>query len=261
MNDDLPPLDIDPIRRGTAHLALRPHLLYHPVVDSTNRILRDVPPEEWKSGTVAMTDFQEAGRGRQGRTWLAPPRSSLLFSVALEVPSGVAPGDGIMMMALAVADGIAAVTDLSPTIKWPNDVLLSGKKTCGILAEYDEEAGRRRLILGAGINVNFDPAEQGVVGATSLRKEAGRLVSREDLAVAVLSALDRWYGALLDGPDRVFDGWSGRLDTIGRDVTVFDATGSWRGKAIGVLRNGALRVRTSDGEVRTVYAADVSVRT
>lgn len=221
---------------------------------------RELPPDSWQTGTVVVTDFQTAGKGRQGRSWQAPRDSALLLSILLDLPDRAMPTDGLMVASLAVADAIKEVTGLEAALKWPNDVLLHGSKVCGILAEFEEQAGRRKLTLGMGLNVSYNPASAGVSGATSVSAEAGVEVSREALAIALFNGLDLWYCALTEDPDAVFAAWKGRLETVGHPVVVLEADRRWQGEAIGVHRNGGLQVRTADGQVRTVYAADVSVR-
>jgi BirA family biotin operon repressor/biotin-[acetyl-CoA-carboxylase] ligase len=255
------PLDIDRVAHGVATLSLRPHLVYVPSADSTNRVARDLPEGAWHHGTSILTDFQEAGRGRQGRGWVSPPGTSLLLSIVLVPPPHVSPPDIVMAAALAVADTVASVTGLPAALKWPNDVLVGGKKVCGILAEYADEGSRRRAILGIGLNVNFDPATEGIADATGLSAELGAPLDRESCAISLFRALDMWYGALTEDSDSVFAAWEARLETVGRQVVVIESKVTWQGIAIGVARNGGLRVEDGDGNTRVVYAGDVSVRT
>jgi BirA family biotin operon repressor/biotin-[acetyl-CoA-carboxylase] ligase len=254
------PLDVARIRRETADLALRPDVRYVPETDSTNRMAAALRPGEWRSGTAILTDYQRAGKGRQGRSWQAPPGTGLLLSILLHLPPPILASDGLMVGALAIADAIADVASLAPAIKWPNDVLIRGLKVCGVLAEFSEQADQRRLVLGIGLNVSVDPTALGVAGATSVSAEAGHDISREDLAVALFKRLDMWYCALTEEPDAVFAAWRGRLETLGHPVIVLEAGSTWHGEAVGVHRNGGLQVRTAGGEIRTVYAADVSLR-
>ena len=255
-------LDVDRIRGSARPLQIGSDLRYFTAVDSTNRVARDLPAGNWCSGTVVVTEFQEAGRGRRGRTWIAPPGSSLLVSVLLRAPVRALPSHGAMMAALAAADAIAETSGLTCRFKWPNDLLIGERKVGGILAESARQGNVTRLILGLGINVNFDPgADTAIEGApTSLQRELGRPVSRELLAIGLFKRCDLWYGYLTRDPDRIFAEWTSRLITLGRPVLVYDTSGSWRGVATGVERDGGLLVRDDDGKVRTIYAADVSIR-
>jgi len=255
-----PPLNVERIQSAIADSSIGADLRYFPEVDSTNRVAREFRGE-WRHGTVILTDYQEAGRGRRGRIWTAPPRSSVLLSAVLRPPAHVRPVDTVMVAGLSVADSVRRETGLSVALKWPNDVLVGGRKVCGILAEGERQEGSW-IILGVGINGNFDPREhEGIPeSATSLLQELGRAVDREALTVTLLKSLDLWYHSLTHNPDDVFSAWASRLHTVGRPVTVVDQSGAWHGVATGVSRDGGLLVRDDTGEVRTVYAADVSIR-
>lgn len=255
-------LDVAQVRRLTKHLVIGSDLRYFPAVDSSNRVARELPPGSWRTGTVIVTDYQEAGRGRQDRAWLAPPGSSLLLSLIIEPTAPVPPGETVMIAALAVGDAIEKETGLQTQLKWPNDVLIDGRKVCGILAEQSDQGAVKRLIVGFGINVNFDPSEvAGLPGsATSLRKELGSSVNREGLLAGLFKSLDMWYRYLRRDPDGVFSAWTARLATIGKPVAVTDVSDTWHGFATGVQRDGALLVRDDKGETHVVYAADVTVR-
>jgi BirA family biotin operon repressor/biotin-[acetyl-CoA-carboxylase] ligase len=156
---------------------------------STQRLLTD----EHSEGAVALTEEQTEGRGRLGRRWLSPPGASLLFSVLLEPPVDTARLPELTVVAGGVcAEAIARVTGLEPEIKLPNDVLISGRKTAGILAE----ARDGRVVLGVGVNVNVTEADlpQDVdTPATSLLVETGREIDRIELLVEILDRLERAY--------------------------------------------------------------------
>jgi BirA family biotin operon repressor/biotin-[acetyl-CoA-carboxylase] ligase len=163
--------------------------LYVEVAPSTQRLLGD----DLSEGAVAVTDEQTEGRGRLGRRWYSPPGVSLLFSVLLEPSLDVARFAELSLVAgRVVAEAIAAVTEVEPTIKPPNDVLVDGRKVAGILAE----ARDGRVMLGIGINVNVPaeelPAEVGTP-ATSLLAATGKPVDRADLLVEILDRLERAY--------------------------------------------------------------------
>jgi len=236
-------------------------LLYFSEVDSTNRIVRELAPEEWRTGVVAITDFQTAGRGRGGRGWSSPAQSGLLMSTLLELPAAAEPADAIMFAALAVADALRISTGMDVDTKWPNDLLVKGRKVCGMLAESVNRNGRRWAIVGIGINVLAAPTLDATsrYAVTSLSEEAGSALDRESLAVGVFRQLDLWYRCLTQGPDGVFAAWSARLRMIGSDIIVQDGSGEWRGRALGARRDGALLVRHVDGTLRSVHAGDVSI--
>jgi BirA family transcriptional regulator, biotin operon repressor / biotin---[acetyl-CoA-carboxylase] ligase len=172
----------------------RPYL-YAEVTPSTQRLLGDKHSE----GAVAVTEEQTEGRGRLGRRWLSPPAVSLLFSVLLEPAVETSRLPELSLVAgQACAGAIEAVAGVTPRIKLPNDILLSGRKVAGILAEAREG----RVVLGIGVNVNVPEADLPAavdLPATSLLVETGREVDRADLLVELLERLehvyDDWVGA------------------------------------------------------------------
>lgn len=218
--------------------------------------------EDWSNGTVVLTDYQEAGRGRRGRGWLAPPQTSLLFSILFQAGIGKPLAGYIMMAALAVADGVSDATGIQPELKWPNDLLVGDRKLCGILAESSRTENGVRVVLGVGLNVNTQTNDSEALppNSTTLQRETGRVIDRESLAVAIFGRFDLWYRDLIDLSDRVYSVWASRLGMIGCPIVVQDGKDIWEGTAVGVLRDGGLQVRDRRGALRTVYAADVSVR-
>ena len=159
------------------------------VTPSTQKLLGD----EHSEGAVALAEEQTEGRGRLGRSWLSPPGVSLLFSLLLEPPVETVRLPELTLVAgQACAEAIAAVTGLTPEIKLPNDILVGGRKTAGILAE----ARDGRVVLGIGVNANVPAAglPQGIdPPATSLLLETGREIDRVELLVELLDRLERAY--------------------------------------------------------------------
>jgi BirA family biotin operon repressor/biotin-[acetyl-CoA-carboxylase] ligase len=185
MSDSLAPEYVVPRLRGRFG---RPYL-YVEVCPSTQRLLGP----EHAEGAVAVTEEQTEGRGRLGRRWLSPPRVSVLCSILLTPPVETQHLPELSLVAgEACAEAISAVTKLEPEIKLPNDVLLGGRKTAGILAE----ARDGRVVLGIGINVNLERAQLPAEvdrPPTSLLVETGRAVDRAELLVELLAVLERRY--------------------------------------------------------------------
>jgi BirA family biotin operon repressor/biotin-[acetyl-CoA-carboxylase] ligase len=250
-------LDIERLTLGLAACPLVTAFHYAPIIDSTNRVLRDRLPTG-EAGLLVVTDEQTRGRGRRDNRWLAPACSSVLLSVALK-SAGLYQTDIVIAAALAVAEAVETTCGLRPDIKWPNDVLAPGGKVCGILAE---QLPGGCVALGVGINCNFDPAvEPGFpAGASSLSSELGRAVDREKLVTILFKRLHVWYRCLTLSRETVFKEWSDRLVTVGRPVEVVTEGQPWPATAVGVRRDGALLVVDSLGTTHTLYAADVSVR-
>jgi BirA family biotin operon repressor/biotin-[acetyl-CoA-carboxylase] ligase len=258
--------EIDPLDIPRLHVALQSHpigreIIYLPEVDSTNRFVRELGPDRVGHGLIVLTDFQLAGRGRRGRVWHAAPGSALLTSVVLAGVTGAPQTYLVMVAALAAADAIGLVTGRRAQLKWPNDVLLSGRKVCGILAERCRF--ETYYVIGIGVNVLASPNERDVPAdaATSLNSMADRPVSRTDFAVALFKSLNMWYRMLTQEPGSIFEEWAHRLAVAGVPLEVHERSGTWRAVAVEVQRDGGLLVENDDGSTQTLYAADVTVRT
>lgn len=189
MRDSVAPEAVEPLLRGRFG---RPYA-YVASCESTQRLLGEDAPE----GAVVATDEQTQGRGRLGRRWVAPAGTSVLCSIVLRpaVPPERLP-ELSLVAGRACADAIAKVTGLAPTVKFPNDVLVGGRKTAGVLAEARDE----RVVLGIGVNVHQTEAELPVetdTPATSLHVESGARVDRAELLATLLEELERGYDAWL----------------------------------------------------------------
>ncbi len=217
----------------------------------------------WRLDCESVAVFaneQRAGRGRRGRAWVAPPGSSILLSlmVASDGPlTGLAPAP-----ALAVCDAIWKVTGLAATLKWPNDVLLGGRKVSGVLVENRQtDFGHARAIVGIGINVHQELSDlpaRAAFPATSLRLASSSGVDRAHLAASLLDSLSYRIEEWRTAPERTQQHWRDRLVTIGRLVTIEVPGGTLlRGVAEDVDRAGALLVRLPDGDTRLVSEGSV----
>jgi BirA family transcriptional regulator, biotin operon repressor / biotin---[acetyl-CoA-carboxylase] ligase len=210
--------------------------VHHRLTDSTNERARELAAAGAPHGTLVTADEQSAGRGRQGRTWTAPPGSAVLMSVLLRELSETLP--------LAAAVAVCEALPVEARIKWPNDVWIDGRKVAGILVEARPQEGW--AVLGIGLNVSVEvedfPAELRET-ATSLRI-AGADLAREAALEAVLAALDHW---LPQPTDDVLAAWRSRDALLGRSVRW--QNGSNEGTAAGIDASGALLVDTADGTV------------
>lgn len=234
-------------------------------VGSTNDVAKARAKEGAPEGLVVVAEEQLAGRGRRGRSWSSPFGLGVWSSTLLRprITPFEAPQTALIA-ALAVARAIERSTCLAAEVKWPNDVLLQGKKVSGILVEMDAELERVRwLVVGIGINANL-PAEalpeEARSSATSLLLATGRPVDRAALLARVLEELERAYIAWQEGGlGPLLAEVRGRMGMLGREVTVAGQRERWTGRAVDVAGDGALLVER-DGEVIPVHAADVSVR-
>jgi len=220
-------------------------------VGSTNDVAASLP-----AGSVVVADHQSAGRGRRGHAWFSPPGSGLYVSVVLAPATArVDPPRATMLLTLAagvaIAEGVEAAAGLAVDLKWPNDLVVSGRKLAGILAE----GGGDTVVLGYGINLleaAFPPELRG--RATSLQSELGRTVDRDLVLDETLAALSRRYDDLVDGRfDAILDAWRRRAPRAsGAHVTWTTSEGTRSGITAGIDDRGALLVRIEDRVERIV---------
>ncbi len=231
--------------------------------DSTNRVAMELGYAGEPEGTVVMAEAQTAGRGRSGRTWHSERGTGLYFTVLLRPRLSPAQAPLLTMLAgISAHAAVQASTGLVPELKWPNDLLLNGKKFGGILTEMHAEPNAVRfVIVGIGINVNQEkfPAELSAI-ATSLRKESGRLTYRLELLARLLSQFEGDYNRFLrEGPGFVVE----RFQSVssfaqGRRVRVETGAEGYAGTTAGLSPEGLLLVARDDGPLVTVIAGDVT---
>lgn len=230
---------------------------------STNADLLAAARAGEPSGAVLVTDHQQAGRGRLGRAWEAPPGTSLMLSVLVRpTPAAAARLHGVTQaMALAARTAVTAVAGATPELKWPNDLLVGSRKLAGILAETVVEDGKiAGVVVGMGLNVNWPaqlPAEL-AERAVALNHVVGHPIDREALLGAVLAQLaprvDQWQ----EGRPELAREYRAVLGTLGQRVRVEVGEGALIGTAADVGDDGRLIVRLDDGEERVVSAGDVT---
>jgi BirA family transcriptional regulator, biotin operon repressor / biotin---[acetyl-CoA-carboxylase] ligase len=233
---------------------------------STNEDLKLLARAGAAEGLVLSTDEQTQGRGRRGRTWSAPPGSSLLCSTLLR-PAWLPAADGFyltILAAVAAAEAIESIVAARIDLKWPNDLQHQGRKLGGILVETELDGEALSwAIVGIGLNVNWDPSSvtELAATATSLVMIAGKPVSRLDLLGTLLQRLDNRYFRLRAGArQQLFDDWRSRLVTLGRSVQAEIAGHLLEGMAENVAPSGGLLIRDQYGELNEVSAGDVTLR-
>ena len=224
-------------------------------VDSTQAVLARLAAEGAAEGTVVTARHQTAGRGRRGRQWWDAPGASLLMSVLLEPPVPTAQAPQLSLVAgLAVAEALAATTGVSARIRWPNDIVIDGKKVSGVLPEAVSRSDGRLAYVLLGIGINVDqrefPADLRDV-ATSLRLATGAVHDQRQLLSAVLDALDQRYGEWLAcGFAGLRQDWRRRASTLGEHVRTGDGQA---GVAVDVDETGALLIDAGrDGLTRVI---------
>ena len=238
---------------------LKPKVLRFESLPSTNTELARLASEGAPEGVSVVAEEQTAGRGRLQRAWSSLKGAGLYFSILLRptIPQNCWPLI-TFMAALAVGDALRGACELETDIKWPNDILSGERKICGILAEAIDTPGGRAVILGIGINLteNAYPPELANL-AISVSEATGGAPDREQLLAALLTALSHWYSQLNE-PGQIVDAWSNRSSyALGKLVQVSNGDDVWQGTTAGVEPDGALRLRTSSGDIKLVRAGDV----
>lgn len=234
-------------------------------IDSTNLALRRLKEGDHVHGALIVADKQTDGRGRRGRRWESPSGSSIFMSILLkpEIQPDQAPMLTIVM-AYSVAKAIQKLTGLDAKIKWPNDIVLNGKKVCGILTEMSAEIDFvHYVIIGIGINVNTESfAPEIRETASSLYMEGKEKVKRAQLIAAVMEEFENDYSQFVAAGDLsgMMDDYNALLVNCGREVRVLQPGNEYSGVAHGIDEQGNLLVETKDGEMNRVYAGEVSVR-
>jgi BirA family biotin operon repressor/biotin-[acetyl-CoA-carboxylase] ligase len=257
------PLSLDEIQGalGTKRLGTKFH--YFEEIDSTNSHVRRLAETGAPEGEVVIAERQFEGRGRLGRSWESPPYCNLYFSLLLRPALAPVHAPQITLMAaVALADTVAAFVVEPPVIKWPNDILLQGKKVAGILTESSCDAKHIEfVILGIGVNLNFSRERMPETirdRATSLMEVGGKSFSRENFLRRLIQDLDRCYGILEDfGFDAIAPRWEAYFALRGRRVRVEMVDEVISGTATGIDGDGALLLEAEDGVLRRVLAGDV----
>jgi BirA family biotin operon repressor/biotin-[acetyl-CoA-carboxylase] ligase len=256
------------IHAGLATRWLARDIRYFDSTDSTNRVALELARSGAVHGTTVVAEGQSAGRGRLGRSFFSPPYRNLYTSIVLRprLETAQAP-TWILAAAVAVAEAVEASVDDpgSVEIKWPNDVLLGGLKTSGILMELGAEASRVAfLVLGIGVNLNVDRSEfpeEFRALATSLSSHTGRPIDRTAFARCLYNRLESTLDACAQGGFAAMrPAFEARFRMPGRRVRVLELDGSeLAGRVVGIDADGALRVRRDDGHEQRVVAGDVTI--
>jgi len=239
----------------------RKEILHYTETDSTNARARELAEQGAPEGTLVVADSQSRGRGRRGRTWFSPPNAGIYASLILRpsIPASEAT-QLTFLTAVASAEALIHVTHVDAHIKWPNDLLVKGKKIAGILTEIQSEQGSLAYaVVGIGMNVHtpFFPDDLGET-ATSVLIETGRQFSRTGILREYLKRQEQWLREWQAfGFDPVLRRWKGMAETIGRRIRVEMPDQTWEGRAVDVDPQGVLLLNDSNGETHRIVAGDV----
>ena len=231
---------------------------FFPTVDSSNDIAQAWIREGAKAGSVVLVDEQLKGRGRRGRIWHTPAGVALAVSAILK-PSADFATRSSMVGALAVYELCQSLGISDIGIKWPNDVQIKGKNVSGILPEAVWDGDKLLgVVLGMGVNVRVDFAEEIAPIAINLEDATGQSLNRTELLRQILETVDFWSARIAS--DEIFFAWKSRLSTLGQHVVIEGADSRIVGEAVDVDSNGTLLIKTADAKIQPVMAGDVSLR-
>lgn len=241
------------------------NLICLPVTDSTNMEAARQAEAGAVHGTLITAEMQTAGKGRRGRSWTQEPGTMIAMSLILR-PKAMPDSASVLTLAAAhaVAGGIEELCGLPAKIKWPNDVVVHGKKVCGILTEMSVEMDEiRYVVVGIGINTNIENFPEELRDtATSLYLEKGIKVSRVTLIARIMEKFEADYASFLrtGNADGFMEDYNAHLINQGAQVKVLDPKGEFTGVSQGINAQGELLVKREDGRMEQVYAGEVSVR-
>lgn len=240
-------------------------IYYFDQIDSTNIRAKQLGEEGVPHGTLIVAGQQNAGRGRRGRTWESPPGVSIYMSIVLRPE--MAPVKAPMLtlvMALSAADSLKECTGLDVQIKWPNDIVLNGKKLAGILTEMSTEMDYiNHVVIGVGINVNTGQLpEELEEKATSLRLETGRIIRRSEIIASIMKEFERNYQLFIEtqGLRQMQEKYNSLLINREKEVRILGVKEEYAAYALGINEKGELLVRRDNGEIEAILAGEVSVR-
>ena len=258
-------LNLDAIRQQLDGRSVGRQIVLHDVVASTNTTLRELAAAGAPEGTVILAESQTAGRGRANKAWFSPPGVNLYASILFRPAIAPASAPVLAFIAsIALADTLRAL-GARPALKWPNDVLVKGRKVAGVRAEMTSRGLTvDTIVLGVGVNLNVThEALRAGLGdaaqfATSLREVLDRTVDRNAFTASFLNYLEEWLVIYRwKGAPAVLAAW-GDLDIVtGRRVEVREGSTAFDGRALGVDAEGHLRVEDAHGRLHTVAAGEV----
>jgi BirA family biotin operon repressor/biotin-[acetyl-CoA-carboxylase] ligase len=241
-------------------------VFYADELDSTNNEAKRMAEKNGEDGTLYIAECQTGGRGRRGRTWLAPKGSSITMSLLLRPDINPASASMLTIVAaMAVTAALRSVAgDVPCRIKWPNDVVVDKKKVCGILTEMSAEVDYiHYVVIGIGINVNTTDFDDSIKDmASSVYLQTGKKIKRSSIVVAFAKEFTRFYDEFLKTGDLsgLADEYNEMLINAGQQVKISDVKTEFTGTAIGINNHGELLVRLDDGSETAISAGEVSVR-
>lgn len=240
-------------------------VLYFDTIDSTNTKAQELAEKGYPSGTLVVADKQESGKGRRGRSWVSPSGTGIFMT--LMIKPDINPNNASMLTlvaALAVAKAITSVTDEEAMIKWPNDIVVNGKKVCGILTEMNAQFDYiNHIVVGIGINVHNEgfPEEISQMASSLMIEAGGKRFHRAQIIAETMSYFEQYYDTFLKTQDlsALVREYDKLLVNRNKSVRVLDPKEPFDGKAMGITPKGELIVDTWESR-KLVSSGEVSVR-
>lgn len=239
-------------------------IYYYDVTDSTNIRAKELAEEGHPSGTLVVADRQEAGRGRRGRSWDSPPGTGIFMTLLLKPEMN--PNHASMLTlvaAMAVARAISKCAGTEALIKWPNDIVIGGKKICGILTEMSAQFDFiNHIVIGIGINVHNEHFPEEIAEtAGSILLQTGKRIRRAELIEQILEQFEHYYAIFMETEDLsgLVKEYNSILVNMNKSVRVLDPKEPFEGKAMGITKKGELIVDTWESR-KMVSSGEVSVR-
>ena len=252
--------------------ALGRNVVYLNRIDSTNNYAKKIALEGCEEGTLVVADYQTCGRGRLGRDWNSPDKKGVWMSLVLRPGIPFAEVQIITLAAsVAVVQALYDVAQIEAGIKWPNDIIINGKKVCGILVEMNMEIDRINfLVLGIGLNVNQekdDFSQELLDKAVSLKmhveetSDSQKILKRNELIAVILLKFEEIYDKVKSGTfEDIISEWKKYSVTLGKEVNITYKNEQYRGVAENIAKDGKLIVKCEDGTVKEVFSGEISVR-
>ncbi len=258
-------LNLSTLQRNLKTQVMGKTVFFLTEVNSTNLWAKRLARSGAQEGTVTIAETQSSGRGRLDRRWYSPV-GGLWFSVVLRPKIHASQVSQLTLTTgLSVMQTLRDLYDLEAEAKWPNDVLVNGRKICGILGEANSQADKVSfVIMGIGLNANFQVdkvlPESVAAGTTSLETEMGHKVGLEQLLATLLKRFEaNYYICAHRGFSHTVTEWKRHANFLGREIDVIDQHRTFRGVAEDIDENGALLLKLKDGSLRSFIAADVSL--
>lgn len=235
-------------------------LLFQKIESTQALALQMLKDPDSRHGTVIISLEQNSGVGRNGSKWISP-LGGLWMSIIIRPSFKIENGLLLQFVAaLAVQQAIESLTGVDSTIKWPNDVMIKGKKVCGIIANASYESATLTFaVVGVGVNVNFNDylvndkiKPKSYAKATSLLSELGHKLNLEVFAKLIIEKFEYYYLMLEQNPVSILKNWKKHTDIIGREVVLIDGTNKIVGKAIDIQMDGGLLLETPNGQFKVV---------